>query len=264
MNRLALSFFLALFLYLLLFSIIKYDFAKNRRIITPPERHRISISALRILKAQKPTPKKSTPQTRTAISPLQHPHTQLTKPTKARPIIKKNRKKMIKLLPKKHKRQSTSSRKKKIRQIPRKRNLAKSVPSLEQLFAKKSNPVPKSTMRLPANIRKLYKDEYESFTKNQKRFIRDNLEKIAAITQKYLYLRGYPYIAAKMKEEGVNVVEFFFFLNGEITQLRIIKSSGYEALDKNSIETIKTAYKDYPWPKETTKIRILVRYSIIY
>ncbi|RXJ88116.1 energy transducer TonB [Arcobacter sp. CECT 8985] len=111
---------------------------------------------------------------------------------------------------------------------------------------------------------KLYGKEYDKFTKVQKKFLQNNLKKIGRITQKYLYKRGYPRIAVRTKQEGVNVLEFYLYPNGDISDLKVINSSTYETLDKNSKETIEVAYKDYPRPKEKTKIRIYVNYKIIY
>ncbi|WP_197972132.1 energy transducer TonB [Nitrosophilus labii] len=113
-------------------------------------------------------------------------------------------------------------------------------------------------------INELYQGEFDSFTKGQKEFIKNNLSAIGKITQKYLYIRGYPEFAVKTRQEGVNIVEFYLHPNGDISDLKIIKSSSYEILDKNSLETILSAYKDYPRPKEKTKIRIFVQYKIIY
>ncbi|RXK00389.1 hypothetical protein CRU98_04315 [Arcobacter sp. CECT 8986] len=111
---------------------------------------------------------------------------------------------------------------------------------------------------------KLYGKEYDKFTKVQKEFLQDNLKKIGRITQKYLYKRGYPRIAIRTKQEGMNVIEFYLYPNGDISDMKIINSSNYSTLDKNTKETIETAYKDYPRPKEKTKIRIYVHYKILY
>lgn len=109
---------------------------------------------------------------------------------------------------------------------------------------------------------KLYGEEYNKFTKVQKAFLQNSLKKIGEITQKYLYEKGYPRIAVKTGQQGVNVVEFFLYPNGDIKDLKIINSSSYATLDKNTIETIEIAYKDYPRPKEVTKIRIYVYYRL--
>ncbi len=111
-------------------------------------------------------------------------------------------------------------------------------------------------------FRALYKDEFDRFTPEQKRFIKENLSRIQGITQHYLTLRGYPYAAARLGQDGMNIVEFYLHPNGDISGLRVIQGAGFEELDKNSLDTIKTAYKDYPRPKETTKIRFYIYYRL--
>ena len=108
----------------------------------------------------------------------------------------------------------------------------------------------------------LYKDDFDRFTPDQKKFIKNNLSRIQGITQHYLTLRGYPYIAARLNQDGMNIVEFNLHPNGDISDLKVIKESGSEVLDENSLDTIKTAYKDYPRPKETTKIRFYIYYRL--
>ena len=108
----------------------------------------------------------------------------------------------------------------------------------------------------------LYKDDFDRFTPEQKRFIKDNLSRIQGITQHYLTRRGYPYTAVRLGQQGMNIVEFDLHPNGDITDLRVIQGSGSSELDKNSLDTIKTAYKDYPRPTETTKIRFYIHYRL--
>lgn len=106
---------------------------------------------------------------------------------------------------------------------------------------------------------KLYGEEYNSFTKVQKVFLQKNLKNIGKITEKYL---RYPDIAVRTRQSGMNIIEFTLYPNGDITKPMITSSSGYETLDENTIETIEIAYKDYPRPKEPTKIRIYVTYRL--
>lgn len=106
---------------------------------------------------------------------------------------------------------------------------------------------------------KLYGEEYNSFTKIQKVYLKKNLKNIGMITQKYL---KYPSIAVRTRQSGTNVIEFTLYPNGDITKPVITSSSGYEVLDDNTIETIEFAYKDYPRPDEPTKIRIYVTYRL--
>ncbi len=106
---------------------------------------------------------------------------------------------------------------------------------------------------------KLYGKEYNSFTKVQKVFLQRNLKDIGKITQRYL---EYPRIAIQTGQEGMNIVEFFLYPNGDISDLKLVHSSGYSVLDKNSLETIEIAYKDYPRPKIKTKIKIYIFYKL--
>eukprot|EP01156_Anaeramoeba_ignava_P015092 Anaeramoba_ignava/a611566_27.p1 GENE.a611566_27~~a611566_27.p1 ORF type:complete len:275 (+),score=0.41 a611566_27:39-863(+) len=106
---------------------------------------------------------------------------------------------------------------------------------------------------------KLYGEKYYAFSKEQQKFIKNNISEIGRITQKYL---RYPRISARTQQSGINVVEFKLHPNGDITELRLVDSSYYTALDQNSINTIKIAYKDYPKPSETTWIRINIHYIL--
>ncbi|QOG11489.1 energy transducer TonB [Arcobacter sp. FWKO B] len=105
----------------------------------------------------------------------------------------------------------------------------------------------------------LYGDDFLNFNEETKEFLKDNLSTIGKITQQYLI---YPSISIRTKQQGYNVVEFMLHPNGDITDLKLIQSSSYSALDNNSIHTIKVAHKDYPKPKEITKVRIFVYYKL--
>ncbi|MDD2639849.1 MAG: TonB family protein [Arcobacteraceae bacterium] len=105
----------------------------------------------------------------------------------------------------------------------------------------------------------LYGEEYNSFNKVQKVFLQKNLRDIGRITQKYL---RYPSLAARLRQDGTNIVEFMLYPNGDISDLRLTSSSHSTSLDENTLETIRIAYKDYPRPKEPTKIKIYVNYFL--
>jgi len=113
-------------------------------------------------------------------------------------------------------------------------------------------------------IKKLYGKSFDHFTVSQQKFIVDKLDEIHRITQQTLSSRGYPSgaLAAKTGQEGVNIVSFDLHPNGDISNLRLLQKVGYRALDENTLETIRTAYKDYPYPQEVTKIIFYVEYSI--
>ena len=113
-------------------------------------------------------------------------------------------------------------------------------------------------------IRKLYGKEYDGFSAKQKEFIRMNLGLIHRITQRTLIQNGYPEVAIRTHQQGTNIVSFYLHPNGDISHLRLKRRIGYSALDKNTLEVIRIAYKDYPLPAKTTKIVFYVSYSIVY
>ncbi len=130
--------------------------------------------------------------------------------------------------------------------------------TLENFLAQKE-PVNKEILN---ELQKLYGEEYDKFTKLQKAYLEKNLSNFQTITQRVLNRLGYPQLAAKLKIGGVNVVEFMFHPDGSITNLKIIDSSGYNILDDYSIELIEIAYKDYPRPQTSTKLRFNVQYRL--
>jgi len=111
-------------------------------------------------------------------------------------------------------------------------------------------------------IKQLYGSEFNTFTSTQKKFIKNNLGLIHRITQRTLIQNGYPDIAVRTMQEGTNVVTFYLHPNGNITNLRLLRRIGYTALDDNTLQVIRIAYKDYPRPKTKTKITFYVQYHI--
>ncbi|MDD2291065.1 MAG: TonB family protein [Aliarcobacter sp.] len=126
-------------------------------------------------------------------------------------------------------------------------------------FLSQKEPVNKEILN---ELQKLYGEEYDKFTKVQKAYLEKNLSNFQTITQRVLTRLGYPPLAAKLKIGGVNVIEFMFHPDGSITNLRVISSSGYAVLDDYSLELIEIAYKDYPKPQTSTKLRFNVQYRL--
>ena len=110
-------------------------------------------------------------------------------------------------------------------------------------------------------IKQLYGSEFNIYSKNQKKFIKNNLGAIYRITQRTLNRNGYPEVAGRTGQEGTNVVSFYLHPNGDISKLRLKTYIGYQALDNNTLEVIRIAYKDYPLPNQKTKIIFYVQYS---
>ena len=126
-------------------------------------------------------------------------------------------------------------------------------------FLSQKQPINKEILN---ELQKLYGEEYDKFTKVQKAYLEKNLTNFQTITQRVLNRLGYPPLAAKLRIGGVNVIEFMFHPDGSITGLKVIDSSGYAVLDDYSVELIEIAYKDYPKPLTSTKLRFNVQYRL--
>ena len=111
-------------------------------------------------------------------------------------------------------------------------------------------------------INKLYGEEFNTYSETQKKFIKNNLGTIHRITQNTLTRNGYPEIAVRTRQQGTNIVSFYLHPNGDISDLKLKRHIGHQALDQNTLEVIRTAYKDYPLPNKKTKIIFYVKYSI--
>jgi periplasmic protein TonB len=130
--------------------------------------------------------------------------------------------------------------------------------SILENFLSQKEPINKDIL---SELEKLYGEEYQTFTKVQKAYLEKNLNNFQVITQRILTRLGYPPLAAKLKIGGANIVEFMFHPDGSISNLKITNSSGYEVFDKYSLELIEIAYKDYPKPTTSTKLKFNVRYQ---
>ncbi|MCD6653473.1 MAG: TonB family protein [Sulfurovum sp.] len=121
---------------------------------------------------------------------------------------------------------------------------------------------PNTSNQTDTMINQLYGREFDGFNQVQKEFIRDNLGAIHRITQRTLSRNGYPDVAIQTRQEGTNIVSFDLHPNGDITNLQLKRSIGYAALDENTLEVIRIAYKEYPRPAKTTKIVFYVHYHL--
>lgn len=111
-------------------------------------------------------------------------------------------------------------------------------------------------------LKELYGKEYDNFTTVQKAYLEKNINNFQIITQRVLNRLGYPHEAVRLKITGINIVEFIFHPNGDISDLKIIQSSGYSILDNRTLELIQIAYKEYPKPQTPTLLRFKVFYRL--
>ncbi len=122
----------------------------------------------------------------------------------------------------------------------------------------------KSGGNLSQNIKELYGDTFGKLTPGQQQYIIDNQEIMRRITQSVLNRLAPLNIPRDLRVNRTNVVEFYLHPNGDISNLHLIKKSGYFILDDTTKEMIEYAYSRYPRPKEKTLIRYNVYYNLRY
>jgi len=112
------------------------------------------------------------------------------------------------------------------------------------------------------NIRELYGDEFGKLTPGQQKYILDNQEIMRRITQQVLTRVASVNLSRDLNVNRTNVIEFYLHPNGDMTDFKFLKKSGYYVLDDTTKETIEYAYSRYPRPKEKTLIRYNVYYNL--
>ena len=90
----------------------------------------------------------------------------------------------------------------------------------------------------------------------KERYITANLGQIKSNIQKRI---SYPRLARKMGWEGKVIVCFMVDKDGKVQDAHVVESSGYAALDKNAIATIKKAG---PFPSTSVRAELVV--PVIY
>jgi outer membrane biosynthesis protein TonB len=114
------------------------------------------------------------------------------------------------------------------------------------------------------DIKKLYGDEFGKLTPGQQKYILDNQEIMRRITQQVLNRVARVNLKGNIHVNTSNVIEFYLYPNGDISEIKFLKKSGYYELDDITKETIEYAYGRYPRPSEKTLIRYNVFYNLAY
>jgi TonB family protein len=110
-----------------------------------------------------------------------------------------------------------------------------------------------------ASIPTIQKQHTEVQKDETAEYIEANLAKIREAIAKY---KRYPPLAIKMGCEGVCSVSFKLTPSGNITEIKIIKSSGFAALDKSSLQTVENAASEMPRPYKIVTITIPIEYKL--
>ncbi|QFR49245.1 energy transducer TonB [Sulfurimonas lithotrophica] len=118
----------------------------------------------------------------------------------------------------------------------------------------------KNSSSIANNIKELYGEEFGKLSPGQQKYILDNQEIMRRITQQVLNRVARVNLPNDLNVNRTNVIEFYLHPNGDISDFKFLKKSGYYILDDTTKETIEYAYSRYPRPSEKT----LIRYNVFY
>lgn len=112
------------------------------------------------------------------------------------------------------------------------------------------------------DIKELYGSEFGELSAGEQKYILDNTEIMRRITQQVLNRVGRVNIPSELRVNSINLIEFYLHPNGDMTDFKFIKKSGFYVLDDTTKETIEYAYSKYPRPAQKTLIRYKVGYYL--
>ena len=117
-----------------------------------------------------------------------------------------------------------------------------------------------STNSINSNIKELYGEKFGKLSQAQQEYILDNQEIMRRITQEVLTRQAQVTDLSKININKNNIIEFYLHPNGDMSDFRFLKKTGYFVLDDVTRATIEYSYSKYPRPKEKT----LIRYNVFY
>ena len=120
----------------------------------------------------------------------------------------------------------------------------------------------KRESKLLNNIKDAYGETFGELSPDEQKYILDNQEIMRRITQQVLNRVGRVNIPSDMRVNSSNIVEFYLYPNGDISDIEFIDKSNFYILDDTTKETIEYAYSKYPRPAQKTRIRYKVGYYL--
>lgn len=116
--------------------------------------------------------------------------------------------------------------------------------------------------RINEHIKEAYGDAFGKLSEGEQKYILDNQEVMRRITQEVLNRVGRVNIPDSFRTDSYNLIEFYLYPSGDISEIKFIKRSGFYILDDTTRETIEYAYSRYPRPDQKTLIRYRVGYYL--
>ncbi len=120
----------------------------------------------------------------------------------------------------------------------------------------------KRESRISDDIKEAYGDTFGELSEGEQKYILDNQEIMRRITQQVLNRVGGVNLPNNLRVNEYNIVEFYLYPNGDISDIKFVKRSGFYILDDTTKETIQYAYSRYPRPNQKTLIRYRVGYYL--
>ena len=120
----------------------------------------------------------------------------------------------------------------------------------------------KRQSKLLSNIKDAYGESFGELSPGEQKYILDNQEVMRRITQQVLNRVGRVNIPRDMRVNSSNIVEFYLYPNGDISDIEFVNKSNFYILDDTTKETIEYAYSKYPRPAQKTRIRYKVGYYL--
>lgn len=128
-----------------------------------------------------------------------------------------------------------------------------------------SNQIQISDKKLPKitdSIQPLYEDKFFTLSKEEQKYILDNQAEIDRITQNLSDRYRRSRIPDNIRINDTNMVEFYLYPDGSISDLRFLKNSQLSILNDTTRGVIELAYSKYPRPQQKTLIRYQVCYDL--
>jgi len=168
---------------------------------------------------------------------------------KVRKIGPKQIKKTKHLLKKAPKKKTTDQKEitKEVKEIEKKKNEKTESKKVEKSVGKEKK-VFKNLLKSEKNSIKKEEDSFQEFIFKIKKAIEEN--------------KKYPKIAKRLRKQGIVEIEFVITANGNLKDLKVIKSSHHKILDKSAIKTIKKASLYFPKPVKDIKIKVPIEYIL--
>jgi len=291
MNRSTAAFLIALMFHLILimlFLLLGFYTPKEEK-VKPPEEHRIKVSLKEKPKATKDAAvRNKTKPTKQKLMPkgkqlkkiqkkpfIKHKPKPPIKPQK--PITKIEQKKPTpkkpKVAPLPPEKPYIPLKKKPIAKVDDNKTKApeKKSDRLYSFLSKKvatesvkesTNQSSKRESKLLSNIKDAYGESFGELSPGEQKYILDNQEVMRRITQQVLNRVGRVNIPRDMRVNSSNIVEFYLYPNGDISDIEFVNKSNFYILDDTTKETIEYAYSKYPRPAQKTRIRYKVGYYL--